>query len=210
MAQQSDWAAAMAAGIGVRVARCRRERGLTAAKLADAMTQAGAPMTRQILANLEGGRRPTVSLAEMLALSYVLGVPLVALIVDPGAATVEILPEVETSPLDAVRWVTGERDLTDDGIHPTPYEIAAAPFGLLRLHEDAVREARQALQAYWLDRADEGKSEARRKALLRLRDVRGSMRAAGVQPPVLDPSIGAALNEDTVSRFTPPPSDGDS
>jgi transcriptional regulator with XRE-family HTH domain len=107
VAQQSDWAAALAAGIGERVARYRRERGLTAARLADAMTHAGAPMTRQILANLEGGRRPSVSLAELLALSHVLRVPFVALVVDYGHQEAAVLQSNAPPVLmeHAVNWL---------------------------------------------------------------------------------------------------------
>ncbi|WP_446218280.1 helix-turn-helix domain-containing protein [Micromonospora sp. IBHARD004] len=69
--------------IAERMKALRKKRGWSAAHLALEMKKAGIPWDRSIVASLELGRRATVTVEELLALSYVLSVAPVHLLVPP-------------------------------------------------------------------------------------------------------------------------------
>lgn len=63
------------ATVARRVAELRRQRGWSAQRLADEMTEAGQHVSRSTLANLENGRRDRITVDELYAFATVLGVP---------------------------------------------------------------------------------------------------------------------------------------
>ena len=70
------------------------------------------PIPRSVLANLESGRRETVSLAEVLVLAAAMNVAPIELICPTGYdQQTETLPGRMLDPLDAMRWFTGELKL---------------------------------------------------------------------------------------------------
>jgi hypothetical protein len=92
----------------------RRRAGLdwTAERLAEEMTAAGVPWTRDIVVNLENGRRKTLAVHELLALAWVLDVPSPAdLIVSPaysGADLFPVTPVTTVTPEQLRGWFTGK------------------------------------------------------------------------------------------------------
>lgn len=98
----------------------RRLRGLTGAGLAERMTAAGVPWDRSIVANLENGRRRTVSVEELLALAYVLDVAPVHLLVPPDDDDpFHLTPSMPVTPADARAFIRGER--APDGVDPRSF-----------------------------------------------------------------------------------------
>lgn len=83
---------------------------------------------RSIVANVEGGRRASVAVHELLTLSYVLGVPPVALLLPLDSPTVEIVPGVEVDTGTATEWIVGEDRLPG---HPR-FGVAGRAAGLPR------------------------------------------------------------------------------
>ena len=78
-------------------------------KLADKTEELGMPIPRSVLANLESGRRDTVSVAEVLVLAAALDVAPIELICPVGFdKQTEMLPGRMMDPLSAMRWFTGE------------------------------------------------------------------------------------------------------
>ena len=63
-----------------RVVAYRKQRKMSAAKLADACTAAGHPISRAVLAGLENGRRASVGVDDLLAFAHVLDVPVLELL----------------------------------------------------------------------------------------------------------------------------------
>lgn len=63
-----------------RVVAYRKQRKMSAAKLADACTAAGHPISRAVLASLENGRRASVGVDDLLAFAHVLDVPVLELL----------------------------------------------------------------------------------------------------------------------------------
>jgi transcriptional regulator with XRE-family HTH domain len=95
--------------IAGQVKSYRRMRGLSAQQLADACASLGHPIQRSVLANLESGRRATVSIADLVVLSKALGVPPILLIYPVGAvAAVEVLPAEFRHPWSTLKWFVGE------------------------------------------------------------------------------------------------------
>ncbi len=85
-------------------------------QLADRTAELGMPIPRSVLANLESGRRETVSVAEVLVLAAALNVSPVELMCPVGFdKRAEMLPGRTTDPREAVRWFTGEMKLDITG-----------------------------------------------------------------------------------------------
>jgi transcriptional regulator with XRE-family HTH domain len=94
--------------VAKRVREVRERRRMTAAKLAAEMTRVGIPWDRGTVAKLETGRRANVSVAELLALAYVLAVAPVHLLVPLEDKTPYQATPTQVEPAGAVRdWVRG-------------------------------------------------------------------------------------------------------
>lgn len=136
MAQETsgdDWSAGLARSIAQEVRRHRLARGWSAQQLSSRCEALGVPIQRSVLANLESGRRTTVTVAEVTVLARALDVPPVALIYPVGyVADVEVSPGAWTSPLVAAKWFTGQTFL---GPEAAAY-AADSPLRLLESHEN--------------------------------------------------------------------------
>lgn len=82
---------------------------MTGAGLAERMTEIGVPWDRSIVANLENGRRKTVSVVELLALARVLDVAPVHLLVptEDDDAPYRMVPSSVVSAGRARAWIVG-------------------------------------------------------------------------------------------------------
>jgi hypothetical protein len=110
------WQGRLTAVIAREVRRHRDRRRLSAQQLADRTAEFGMAIPRNVLANLESGRRDTITVAEVLVLAGVLGVSPMELICPVGYdEEIEILPGREMDPLKASRWLDGQRILDVTG-----------------------------------------------------------------------------------------------
>lgn len=115
--------------IGERTKKLRRRKDWTAAELGKRMTELGVPWDRSIIANLENGRRKSVTVAELLALSIALDVAPVHLLIPPDAGRYRPAPAVEYD-AEAVRaWVRGATPLpgTDERVFRSEVPLAELP-----------------------------------------------------------------------------------
>lgn len=76
------------------VRKLRNRRGLASEAFAQAVTEAGYPFSRQVLANQESGRVGRVSIDQVVAMSKVLGVSLDFLVTGPQCVACGDLPPV--------------------------------------------------------------------------------------------------------------------
>lgn len=108
----------------------RRRHGWSGQKLAEEMTKVGIPWDRHIVANLETGRRRSVSVEELLALAYVLSVAPVHLLVPPATdSPVHLVPRSSVDAKRARRWIRGLDALhTDERIYFS--EVPRQEFGI--------------------------------------------------------------------------------
>ncbi|MFI1951986.1 helix-turn-helix domain-containing protein [Streptomyces xinghaiensis] len=112
MEQSEQWEPTRA--VAKRLREIRKRRGLTAEQLADRLTEQGVPWQRSTVAKLENGSRENVTIAEWLALAYVLDVAPIHLLVptDAPAGDVYQVTPTETATIGDVRaWVRGFEEL---------------------------------------------------------------------------------------------------
>lgn len=209
----------MAVVVGQRVQRYRKARGLTGQELSVALADLGVQLKRNVIGNLESGYRRTVSLAEVLALAYVLGVPPVLLMTPLGERDeVDAVPGHVADPWDVARWITGE-GLPPDGIPDAVWKRNVALLELYREHQSMENEWRR--QTLIDPRGREGESspidwdrvEQRRTELERaLELIRGAIRGRGDLPPALRPELAHLDDGEPEPRLRPtvqaPPAEG--
>lgn len=112
---QSDWSGGLTRSVADEIRRWRTVRKLSAQQVADRCADAGLQISRSTLADLENGRRPLVSIAEILVLAAVLDVAPALLVAPLGQKSkTEILPGIEMPTRDAVLWIAGEMQLPGD------------------------------------------------------------------------------------------------
>lgn len=105
---ESAWSDRQARTIAAEVRRHRQLRGMSAQQVADRCEELGMLVPRSVIANLESGRRTTVTVAELLVLAEALHVPPAQLVFPVGyQEKVEALPGREVSPIRAVQWFSG-------------------------------------------------------------------------------------------------------
>jgi transcriptional regulator with XRE-family HTH domain len=110
------WQERLVRTVGREVLRHRRQRRLSAPQLADRTAELGMPVSRTVLAEVEAGERDTVTVAEVLVLAAALGVAPTELISPVGFdEQIEMLPGRMVDPLEAAKWVYGERVLNVTG-----------------------------------------------------------------------------------------------
>jgi len=119
---------------------------MSAEDLAAACGDLGMPIPRSTLADLENGRRASISVAEWLAIAAALDVPPVMLLCPVGTAeTAEVLPGAEAPAFRAAQWVAGEAPLRHPGRADVltdwlPTVGPGAPLLAYRLNDDAARD----------------------------------------------------------------------
>lgn len=95
------------------------------------------PIPRNVLANLESGRRDTITVAEVLVLAAALNVAPMELICPVGYDDeIELLPGRQTNPLTGSRWIDGELTLDLTGPEPVFREPRTGDQSSIRLAEE--------------------------------------------------------------------------
>jgi transcriptional regulator with XRE-family HTH domain len=213
------------ARLAAREIRRHRERQrpkMSVQKLADKTDELGMLIPRSVLANLESGRRDTISVAEVLVLAAALDVTPIDLICPAGFdKQTEMLPGAMMDPLSAMRWFTGEwkLDIHDDGVLTmrTPGSGERSSANLLKYHDQLLskldseeakaREALRAVADAVGEEADESARAAARDLMIRveewrefirepLRQTRTEMRERGMQLPDLPADIDLGEDDD--------------
>ncbi|MFD3525050.1 helix-turn-helix domain-containing protein [Streptomyces sp. NPDC058653] len=196
------WRARLAAGAAQSVRRRRLDRGISVQKLADICTNDyGLPIKRSVLANFEGGRRPALSVAELLVLAKILELSPLELLFPVGMDTeTEILPGVAADTWEAAKWFTGEQAGVPGQEPAEPAEPHAVQ--LFREYDRLVagwREQKKAVftlvhtQATGGGAADVAFFESLAKAVAELESSitvqRQRIRTRGLKPPRLLPEL---------------------
>lgn len=130
-----EWKSRLIQTVAQQVRRRRQELGLSVQKLADICSEEyGLPIGRSVLANFEGGRRPALSVVELLVLARILAIPPAVLLFPIGReAELEVLPGVRTDPWTALKWFNGESDRLPSDVEFTQDNAA------VRLHREHER-----------------------------------------------------------------------
>lgn len=114
------WQGRVTRTIAREIRRYRDERKMSAQQLADRTAELGMEIPRSVIANLESGRRETVTVPELQVLAAALQVAPVELVCPAGFdEQTEILPDRMVDPLSASLWFRGELMLGVEGTETT-------------------------------------------------------------------------------------------
>ncbi|MDX3564595.1 helix-turn-helix transcriptional regulator, partial [Streptomyces scabiei] len=188
-----EWADRIKANVAGEVRRRRKEMGWSAQDLADRCEQLGHPIPRNVIANMESGRRANLPLVDVMVLAAALETYPVCLIFPVGyVEETQELPFQHLIPTwDALRHFTGEEEVPmyDAGLVPD-FERHAS---LVQTALAALEEEEQARFAAKTATSRAQQEEAERKrtkyadqaisAKYSLRHLRRELREEGATPP---------------------------
>jgi hypothetical protein len=105
-----EWTAQVMATVAAEVRHRRKERGMSAQELANACAAIGHPIPRNVIANMESGRRSVLPLVDVIVLAEALDTHPALLIYPLGhVSELQRLPlQYPTPTWDAMSWFTGE------------------------------------------------------------------------------------------------------
>jgi transcriptional regulator with XRE-family HTH domain len=195
-----EWTDQVMATVAAEVRRRRKELGLSAQELADACADLGHPIPRNVIANMESGRRSTLPLVDVIVLAAALDTAPILLLYPLGYTTeVQKLPLTDSvTTWEALHWFTGE---TGDS-----FGFENQMLRNFRAHDHhqtaALAAQRDADYARWQARTantQEQREDAQRKAdhyareadhhTKRLLNARRFIEEDGGTPPYLDPQL---------------------
>ncbi|TQE30519.1 helix-turn-helix domain-containing protein [Streptomyces ipomoeae] len=208
-----EWADRIKANVASEVRRRRKEMGWSAQDLADRCEQLGHPIPRNVIANMESGRRANLPLVDVMVLAAALETYPVCLIFPVGyVEETQELPFQHLIPTwDALRHFTGEEEVPmyDAGLVPD-FERHAS---LVQTALAALEEEEQARFAAKTATSRAQQEEAERKrtkyadqaisAKYSLRHLRRELREGGATPPRLPPALGDVDPPDEEPNTTP-------
>ncbi|WP_030746999.1 helix-turn-helix domain-containing protein [Streptomyces sp. NRRL S-31] len=194
-----EWADQVTATVAAEVRRRRKELRMSAQDLADKCEEIGYLIPRNVIANMESGRRSTLPLVEVMVLAEALQTYPVCLLYPVGyVERVQRLPlRDDEATWDALHWFTGDSEgfgMEDDMLRAFRAHASHQRSALAALkgekHErwkaetapnQAEREEATLAQAAYAERALDAK--------YRLRSARAFIRADGGTPPSLPPEL---------------------
>ncbi|MFI9039452.1 helix-turn-helix domain-containing protein [Streptomyces sp. NPDC053726] len=194
-----EWVDRVQANVAGEVRRRRREMGWSAQELADRCEQLGHPIPRNVIANMESGRRAGLPLVDVLVLAAALETYPACLIFPVGyVEQTQELPFEQLVPTwDALRRFTGEQEVLghDAGLVPD-FEVHASLVGTALAALDEEEQARFAAKTA-TSRAQQEEAERKRteyadravSAKYKLRYLRRDLLDDGAIPPDLPPAL---------------------
>ncbi|MFJ9680993.1 helix-turn-helix domain-containing protein [Streptomyces sp. NPDC101194] len=208
-----EWVDRIKANVAGEVRRRRKEMGWSAQELADQCERLGHLIPRNVIANMESGRRANLPLVDVMVLAAALGTYPVCLIFPVGyVEQTQELPFQDLVPTwDALRRFTGEQDVPDYDAGLVPdFELHAS---LVRTALAALEEEERARFAAKTATSRAQQEEAERKrteyadqaisAKYSLRHLRRDIRDEGATPPDLPPALGDVDPPETEPNTTP-------
>ncbi|MEU6001622.1 helix-turn-helix transcriptional regulator [Streptomyces sp. NPDC047197] len=198
-----EWVDQIRFTVAAEVRRRRKELRMSAQDLADRCEEIGHSIPRNVIANMESGRRTNLPLVDVMVLAKALNTSPICLIYPVGyTEDVQRLPlEHPTSALEALSWFTGEKPelgAQDDILrYFRSHRAAEERFRAARQEEEYARY--NAASASNADRKAEAlRAQARaaqeaEAAEEHLSRARAFIRREGVMPPLLGPDLAAEV-----------------
>ncbi|WP_372483545.1 helix-turn-helix domain-containing protein [Streptomyces aculeolatus] len=190
-----EWADRVKATVAGEVRRRRKAMGWSAQDLADRIAQLGHPIPRNVIANMESGRRATLPLVDVLVLAAALETYPLCLIFPVGyVERVQELPLQELVPTwEALQRFTGEEEVSthDFGLVPDfDYHASLVRDALASAEEsDSFRfTARTATSRAQREKAERKHNDCEDRLIAaksQLRSLRHEIRESGAVPPSL-------------------------
>ncbi|MGW3653809.1 helix-turn-helix domain-containing protein [Streptomyces sp. NPDC000878] len=194
-ADDLEWEDHVMATVAGEVRRRRKELGWSAQDLADKCEDIGYPIPRNVIANMESGRRASLALVEVMVLAKALRMSPISLIYPVGyTAQVRQLPYEDPRPTwDALQWFTGSsaaHDATDYMLdhflaHDLELRSALAAVESEDYERWKVKTAANRVQREAAERALARYADQAANAKQELRRHRDAIREGGGTPPHL-------------------------
>ncbi|WP_269855186.1 helix-turn-helix domain-containing protein [Streptomyces sp. RPT161] len=208
-----EWVDRIKANVAGEVRRRRKEMGWSAQDLADKCEQLGHPIPRNVIANMESGRRANLPLVDVMVLAAALETYPVCLIFPVGYVDqTQELPFQHLVPTwDALRRFTGEEEVPmyDAGLVPD-FELHASlvrtALACLEEEERARFTAKTATSRAQQEEAERKRTEYADQAIsakYNLRQLRREIREEGATPPELPPALGDVDVTESDTNTTP-------
>ncbi|WP_327745847.1 helix-turn-helix domain-containing protein [Streptomyces europaeiscabiei] len=195
-----EWADRIKANVAGEVRRRRKEMGWSAQDLADRCEQLGHPIPRNVIANMESGRRANLPLVDVMVLAAALETYPVCLIFPVGyVEETQELPFQHLIPTwDALRHFTGEEEVPmyDAGLVPDferHTSLVQTALAALEEEEQARFAAKTATSRAQQEEAERKRTKYADQAIsakYSLRHLRRELREDGATPPRLPPALG--------------------
>ncbi|MDP9607968.1 transcriptional regulator with XRE-family HTH domain [Streptomyces demainii] len=195
-----EWADRIKANVAGEVRRRRKEMGWSAQDLADRCEQLGHPIPRNVIANMESGRRANLPLVDVMVLAAALETYPVCLIFPVGyVEETQELPFQDLIPTwDALRRFTGEQEVPmyDAGLVPDferHASLVQTALAALDEEERARFVSKTATSRARQEEAERKRTEYADQAIsakYSLRHLRRELREEGATPPDLPPALG--------------------
>lgn len=204
-----EWADQVMATVAHEVRRRRKELRWSAQDLADQCTEIGYPIPRNVIANMESGRRSTIPLVEVMVLAKALRTYPICLLYPVGyVERVQRLPLQDSEPTwDAMHWFTGDVEgfgAEDDMLrtfraHASHERAALAALNGEQRERWKAETSTSAAEREEALRAQAAYAERAIQAKYRLRSARAFIRDDGGTPPDLPPELADVDPPDTNS-----------
>ncbi|MFH0243083.1 helix-turn-helix transcriptional regulator [Streptomyces sp. HK10] len=195
-----EWADRIKANVAGEVRRRRKEMGWSAQDLADRCERLGHPIPRNVIANMESGRRASLPLVDVMVLAAALETYPVCLIFPVGYVDrTQELPFQDLVPTwGALRRFTGEEEVPgyDAGLVPDfEHHASLVQTALAALDEEerARFAAKTATSRAQQEEAERKRTQYADQAIsskYSLRHLRRRLREDGATPPDLPPALG--------------------
>ncbi|WP_326661042.1 helix-turn-helix domain-containing protein [Streptomyces sp. NBC_00385] len=194
-----EWVDRVQANVAGEVRRRRKEMGWSAQDLADRCEELGHPIPRNVIANMESGRRAGLPLVDVIVLAAALETYPACLIFPVGYVdrTQELPFQGLVPTWDALRRFTGEEEVLgyDSGLVPDfEAHTSLVRTALAALDEEeqarfAARTATSRAQQEEAERKQSAYADQAISAKYKLRYLRRELREDGATPPDLPPAL---------------------
>ncbi|NGO70725.1 helix-turn-helix transcriptional regulator [Streptomyces boncukensis] len=210
-----EWVDRVKANVAGEVRRRRKEMGWSAQDLADRCEELGHPVPRNVIANMESGRRASLPLVDVMVLAAALETYPICLIFPVGyVEETQELPFEELVPTwQALRHFTGDEEVLgyDAGLLSEFEQHTSLVQTALAAHQEEGRawfEARTATNRARKEEAERRHTEYADQAIhakYNLRHLRRGIREEGANPP--DLPLGLEDVDPPESKPNPAPED---
>ncbi|MFI7101940.1 transcriptional regulator [Streptomyces sp. NPDC050161] len=194
-----EWTDHVMATVAAEVRRRRKRLRISAQELSDACAELGHPIPRNVIANMESGRRATLPLVDVMVLAEALDTHPICLIYPVGhVQRVQRLPyQHYEHPADVMTWFTAENDVTGREEYMLHcfrrHSILEHIIRAAKSNQDRERwKAKMAANSTEREealRAEADYAEQVATVTNRLRNTRASIRRMGSTPPDLLPTL---------------------
>lgn len=152
-----------------RIRDARRSQGFSVRELSERTKELGHEVTRQVLVNLEAGRRRALSIDDLFVIAHALGVNPLFLLFDQNqmGRPNEVLPGLEVPEWVALQWARSAPTFISSGLYEMDFDSARGIIGTREQLDDVrgeIGNLERAAEVY-AERGDEAAAKATHEAI---------------------------------------------